>query len=261
MAKANGLSRLLRTSLTRPNQTGPGSIRRSLLAAIATVPVTVALLVSCQSQSSDRTLSETGRITSDTAPAAQTPSTQISKIDKTVGTQSQKITFRHADGTPEFSLLFKSTGGKLLDSTGAVIANLILESDGTLRLTNASNAVTGYIVRTEDSILLEGPKRTKTLFSFTQDASGDASLIRSNGSTVYQLNATSTGYTVKSDKAALYTVRMNKGIGHLQTSDGVTVVATDSNIAPAALASFGFTKLTQAQQAGLAYALSTYAKP
>jgi len=255
MAKAGALSSLIRRGL----------IRRGLLAAIAIVPVTVALsssqlLVSCQPQSSDRTLSETGRITSNTAPSAQTPatgpSTQISKADKTVSTQSQKITFRHTDGTPEFSLLFKSTGGKLLDSTGEVIANLILESDGALRLTNASNAVTGYIVRTEDGILLEGPKRTKTLFSFTQDASGDASLTRSNGSTVYQLNATSTGYTVKSDKAALYTVRMNKGIGHLQTSDGVMIVATDSNIAPAALASFGFTKLTQAQQAGLAYVLS-----
>ncbi len=253
MAKANALSNNALSKLIQSDL-----IRRFLLGVIVVMP----LLASCQPHSSDRSLSETGSMTPNAAPSTQAtptqaPPTQTSKAENPAGTRSQKVVFRHTDGTPEFSLLFKSTGGKLLDGTGKVIANLILESDGTLRLTNASNAVTGYIVRTEEGgILVEGPKRTKTLFSFAQDSNGDATLSRSNGSTVYQLNATDTGYIVESDKAALYTVRINKGTGQLQTSDGVMVVATDSSIAPAALASFGFTKLTQAQQAGLAYALS-----
>ncbi len=222
---------------------------RFWLAAI----VAMSLLVGCQPRSSDRTLSKTGSIPSDSATA---PSAQTSQAKKPAGIQSQKVTFRHANGTPEYSLLFKATGGKLLDDSGNVIANLILESDGALRLTSASNATIGYVVRSEDSITVEGPKRTKTLFSFTQNSNGDAALTRSNGSVVYQLQATDTGYTVESDKAALYTVHMSKGTGQLQTNDGEMVVVTDGNIAPAALASFGFTKLTQAQQAGLAYALS-----
>ena len=170
--------------------------------------------------------------------------------------QSQQITFRQPDGSAQFSLQFKSTGGKLTDAKGKVIANLILESDGEIKLTDASNQTVGYVVRTDDAWEIQGPKQTKPLFTFRRETNGDAILLRSDGSPVYQLKATDSGYTVVSGKATEYTVTTHKGTGQLQTEDGQTVIAADSAIAPAALASFGFAKLTQAQQAGLAYALS-----
>lgn len=235
----------------------------SRLSAFWGVIAIPALLVACHS-SAPKSVSETGEISSNIqtelprSHAGQSP-------DNTAMVRTQKITFRQPGGMPEFSLQFKSTGGKLLDADGKVIANLILESDGSIKLTDEMNNPVGYVVRTEDSLQIESPKRTKILFSYVQASNGNAVLTRSNGSTVYQLKATDTGYEVESDKAVLYTVLTSKGSGQLQTSDGQTVIMSDPpqeglrhrEILPSAIAIFGFEKLTQPQQAGLAYALST----
>lgn len=228
--------------------------RRMPCLAIALSLMTIPLLLAGCQPSSPSSLSESGEISSVASPSkVEAPLSQ----DAGKGAIAQKITFRKTDGTPEFSLQFKSTGGKLLDPSGSVIANLILESDGAIRLTDTSNATVGYVVRDGDALSVESPKRTKTLFSFERQNDGNATLTRNDGSVVYQLTATEGGYTVKSDKAMLYTALSRKGSGQLQTGEGQTVIATDKAIVPAAIASFGFNKLTQAQQAGLAYALST----
>ena len=176
---------------------------------------------------------------------------------KISNTSRKTITFRHHDRTTEFSLHFKSTGGKLLDHSRAVITNLILQDDGAIKLTDSNQNIVGYISRANDSVHIEDPKRAKTLFLFSTAEDGIALLTRSDGSTVYILESTDTGYTVTSDKDVLYAVQVQKGKGQLQTTDGQAVIRTDSEITPAALAVFGFDKLTKAQQAGLAYALST----
>jgi len=223
-----------------------------LLGSMVALPL---LLTACN-PSTPRAVSETGEISA--SAGAELPKSHTSKgTDSAANVLTQKITFRQPSGTPEFSLQLKSSGGKLLDSAGKVIANLILESDGSIKLTDAMNNPVGYVVRADDTLQLVSPKRTKTLFSYVRESNGDALLTRNNGSTVYRLNATDAGYEVSSDKATLYTVLAGKGRGQLQTSDGQTMIMSDSEILPSALAIFGFDKLTQAQQAGLAYALST----
>ncbi|MGC1305953.1 MAG: hypothetical protein WA885_01900 [Phormidesmis sp.] len=194
-------------------------------------------------------LSETSTLPTEKSPAkgAKSP------IQQSAATR--KVTFRQPGGAPQFSLQFKPTGGKLVDESGKAIANLILQSDGAIRLTDTNNQTVGYIVR-GNTWQIESPKRTKTLFTFVQDGSGNATLLRGDGSVVYQLNAKGNGYVVEADKTDRYTVNASKGTGQLQTTAGETLLISDSAIAPIALASFGFTKLTQAQQAGLAYALS-----
>lgn len=199
------------------------------------------LLSSCQPQTYQRAL----------------PTEQIKHRPLSQGSQSRKITFREADGRPQFSLQFKPTGGKLIDRSDKVIANLILESDGAIKLTDASNQTVGYVVQSNDTWQIQSPKRAKPLFVFRHEADGKAVLARNDGSAVYELKAHNGGYQVESDKRDRYTVTTSKGIGQLQSETGQTMIATDSAISPAALASFGFTKLTEAQQAGLAYALST----
>lgn len=227
-----------------------------LLSALGGAVVVPILLSACNPSSAPDTISETGEI----SPSIEQPKSQTSQsTDTDTNVRPQKITFRQPGGGTEFSLQFKSSGGKLLDPSGKVIANLILESDGSLKLTDAMNNTVGYVTRNDGTLRVEGPKRTKTLFSYSNEANGDALLTRNNGSTVYRLRATDAGYIVESDKSALYTVLANKGRGQLQTSNGETVMMTDSEILPAAIAIFGFEKLTQAQQAGLAYALSTEA--
>ena len=217
---------------------------------IGVVAIALTTLTSCQT---DRSLSrETTLTPAPTASASQPPASAPKQ-----SRQSRKITFRQPDGRPQFSLQFKSTGGKLTDSAGKVIANLILQSGGAVRLTDASNQTVGYIVQTGDAWEIQGPKQTKPLFTFRREANGNAALLRNDGSVVYQLTATDSGYTVTADKTAQYTVDTHKGNGQIQTDEGQTVVATDSAIAPAALASFGFAKLTPTQQAGLAYALAS----
>ncbi|WP_121970897.1 hypothetical protein [Leptolyngbya sp. BC1307] len=216
------------------------------------VAIALTTLTSCQSVSS---LSRETTLT----PAPTNSASQQPASSPKQSSQSRKITFRQPDGRPQFSLQFKSTGGKLTDPAGKVIANLILESDGAVRLTDASNQTVGYVVQTGDTWEIQGPKQTKPLFTFRQEANGNATLLRNDGSPVYQLTATDSGYTVTADKTAQYTVDTHKGNGQIQTDEGQTVIATDSAIAPAALASFGFAKLTPAQQAGLAYALTEVA--
>ena len=231
--------------------TVPAIVGRLALVALATMP----LVMSCQPQvnaeATSGTVSETGSIA-----GSQSKDEPAKPSGSVGGVRSQKITFRTPNGTPEFSLQFKSSGGKLLDASGNVIANLILQCDGAVKLTDANNNVVGYVNQTEDAVLIESPKRSKTLFSFVQQSDGNALLTRNNGSTVYQLTATDDGYSVDSGKAALYAVQAKKGSGQLQTTNGQTVMAADGEITPAALAAFGFEKLSQAQQAGLAYALS-----
>lgn len=234
-----------------------------LLALMSGAFVIPLFLIACN-PSTPQSISETGEMSADKEQST-------AHVGQATGTASnirtQKITFRQPGGEPEFSLQFKSSGGKLLDSAGKVIANLILESDGGIKLTDANNNPVGYVIRSENTIQIEGPKRTKTLFSYVQESNGDALLTRNNGSTVYRLKATDAGYDVESDKTALYTVIASKGRGQMQTSEGETVMMTDSEILPSAMAQpllqslaiFGFDKLTQAQQAGLAYALSTEA--
>ncbi|MEL6778296.1 MAG: hypothetical protein AAFO06_13660 [Cyanobacteria bacterium J06597_16] len=175
-------------------------------------------------------------------------------------TAARKVTFRQPNGAPEFSLQFKATGGKLTDRSGKVIANLILESDGAIRLTDASNKTVGYISELNGVWQIESSQRSKALFTFSREANGDAMLKRNNGSAVYTLKAIdSGGYAVSSDKGGGYTVSARKGNGLLQTGEGERILVSEGAIAPAALASFGFNKLSQAQRAGLAYALATEA--
>jgi hypothetical protein len=208
---------------------------------VAILTFTSFLLSSCQPQPYQRAL----------------PTEQIKRRPLSQGSQSRKITFREANGRPQFSLQFKPTGGKLIDHSGKVIANLILESDGAIKLTDAGNQTVGYIVQSNDTWQVQSPKRAKPLFVFRREADGSATLARNDGSAVYELKTDNGGYQVESDKRDRYTVTTTKGIGQLQSETGQTVIATDSAILPVALASFGFDKLTEAQQAGLAYALST----
>ena len=172
------------------------------------------------------------------------------------GLPSRKIVFRQADGTPKFSLQFKPTGGKLIDRKGNVSANFVLKGDRTIQLTNRQNQTTGYVVRTENTWTIENSKRTKALFTFQRKPDGSAALLQGGGAALHEIKATGEGYVVASGKAEQYVVSTQKGTGQLQTNDGATVVTTDSAIEPIALASFGFTQLTQTQQAGLAYALT-----
>ncbi len=172
------------------------------------------------------------------------------------GLPSHKIVFRQADGTPKFSIQFKPTGGKLIDRKGNVSANFVLKGDRTIQLTSSRNEIMGYVVRTQDTWTIENPKRTKALFTFRREPDGSAALLQGDGAALHELKATSEGYVVASGKSEQYVVSTQKGTVQLQTNDGTTVVATDSAIEPIALASFGFTQLTQAQQAGLAYALT-----
>ncbi len=219
------------------------------------------LLASCQPKASNTELSETNTLPSQNPKneqpkhTANKPSSQDHFSNNNAG--ARKITFRQSNGTTEFSLLFKATGGKLIDQSGKVVTNLILESDGAIRLTDANNKTVGYISPIDDTWQVESPKRTKTLFTFQQEANGNATLVRNDGSTLYALEASDGGYIVEVGKGNRYTVNISKGNGQLQTDEGDMIMATDGAIAPAALASFGFAKLTQAQQAGLAYALSS----
>ncbi len=233
--------------------TTPRSVSR-LLMSLGGVTVIPFLLIACN-PSPPQTISETGEISSSSAQQPKSDADQPAGAFSNIRTQ--KITFRQPGGATEFSLQFKSSGGKLLDPTGKVIASLILQSDGSIKLTDAMNNPVGYVVRTDDTLQVESPKRTKTLFSYVEQTNGDALLTRSDGSTVYRLKANDAGYVVESEKSTLYTVLTSKGRGQMQTGDGETVMMTDSEILPSAIAIFGFDKLTQAQQAGLAYALST----
>ena len=176
------------------------------------------------------------------------------------GLPSRKIVFRQADGTPDFSLQFKPTGGKLINRKGKVIANFVLKGDRTIQLTNAQSKTIGYVARTQNTWQIENSKRSKTLFTFRREPDGSAALFQDDklddSAAVYKLSVTEEGYAVASGKSEQYVVNLEKGVGKLQANDGTTVVAADSEIKPIALASFGFAELTQAQQAGLAYALS-----
>lgn len=251
---------MIRTAIAHTHTHSRITIPALSAAALSVSLSALVLLTSCQPKANNPNaapLSETGQISDSVNSSSGKPSkNETAKPSHSVA-NAQKITFRHPDGTPEFSLQFKSTGGKLLDSSGKVITNLILQSDGAIRLTDENSNIVGYVSRVDNSLQIEGPKRTKTLFSFSTETDGSALLTRSNGSTVYQLDTTETGYIVASDKAALYAVQTQKGAGQMQTTDGQVVIGTDSAIAPSALAIFGFEKLTKAQQAGLAYAIST----
>ena len=188
---------------------------------------------------------------------SQLPQAQISEPAGSITNGlSNKITFRKSSGSPAFSLQFKSGGGKLIDQAGKVITSLILEADGALRLTDSNNKTVGYVIQDGNTVQIEDAKQTKVLFSFVQEADGNALLLRSDGSTMYKLSAIEGGYAVESDKTSQYQALTNKGTGQLQTPEGERIVTTDSEISPEALASFGFEKLSQAQRAGLAYALT-----
>lgn len=214
-------------------------------------------LTSCNPDKST-TISETNTLPADTErPSKQSgkPSGKPSAaLNPSIATR--KITFRQPDGTPEFALQFKATGAKLIDRSGQVMANLILQSDGAIQLTDANNKTVGYVSQADGTWQVESPNRTKALFTFRETSEGDATLVRNDGSAMYELKATESGYTVTSGKGNRYTVSASKGNGQMQTGEGDVMMATDGAIAPAALASFGFAKLTPAQQAGLAYALS-----
>lgn len=175
------------------------------------------------------------------------------------GLPARHVVFRQSDGTPEFSLQFKPTGGKLIDRKGNVITNFILKGDNTIQLTDTRNKTVGYVARTQNTWQIENPKRSKALFTFRREADGSAALLRNGRNeavSMYEIQVTEGGYTVASGKSDQYIISSTKGQKQIQTNEGETVIITDGAIEPVALASFGFTKLTQAQQAGLAYALS-----
>ena len=169
---------------------------------------------------------------------------------------TRKVTFRGPDGVPRFSLQIKATGARFTTPSGKTIANLIGETEGAIKLTDENNKTVGYISQDNEGWQIESAKRSKVLFTFRQTEDGNAVLTRNNGSVLYTLEAIEGGYQVIEEKPQ-YSVDTRKGGGQLKTEEGEVVIATDSAIAPAALASFGFAKLTLVQRAGLAHALMT----
>lgn len=248
--------------------------RRGCLVAVLLMLTGPFALTSCRLRSPqairDR-ISETRQLPSQ--PGKEQPDGPLNgQLNSAQGSAlNRKVTFRQADGSPKFSLQLKPAGGKLMDASGQVLVNLIRQPDGSIQITDANNATLGHVMRQGESWVIESPKRSKTLFTFRLEDNGDAALLRSDGSPLYQLKITSDGYVVAAEKEPgsrpadngsppvmvdRYQVSAHKGLGQLQSESGQVLLTTDNALDALALASFGFGRLSEAQQAGLAYALS-----
>lgn len=182
------------------------------------------------------------------------PSTQASS--EAVATQTDKIKFKHEDGTEAFSLEFRSDGAKLEGSNGNELARFTVDDTQKVKVKNASDTPLAYIVSDSDKWKVENAEQTKELYILRRQTDGDYKFETGDDQEIYRVKQRDYGFEIETpDKVSLYKVKLKEGKLSLRDANDKTVLYTKDPLTPIALTPFGFKELTPEQQAGLAYAL------
>lgn len=191
-----------------------------------------------------------------TVPSS-TQSAPVATTNKPSASASESIKFKQENGTEAFVLKLMPDGAKLVDATNKELARLNVDSQQKIKIKNAADQVLGYVVPENDYWKLKNADQSQELYVMRRQADGDYKLETGTNQPIYRIKARDYGFEIETpEKQSLYKVKVKEGKVSLRNANDQTVLSTKSNLAPIAIAPFGFDQLSREQQAALAYALN-----
>src|SRR6476469_4466678 len=189
--------------------------------------------------------------------ASSPESAPVATASKPATSASESIKFKQENGTEAFVLKFMPDGAKLVDGKNQELARFNVDSQRKVKIKNAADQVLGYVVPENGYWKLENSDQSQELYVMRRQADGDYKLETGKNQPVYRIKARDYGFEIETpQKQSLYKVKVKEGKTSLRNANDQTVLSTKSNLAPIAIAPFGFDQLSREQQAALAYALN-----
>ena len=193
----------------------------------------------------------------DTPQTSSTQSTPVAATSQSSASTSESIKFKQENGTEAFVLRFMPDGAKLVDSQNRELARLNVDLQQKIKIKNSADQVLGYVVPENDYWKLKNPDQSQKLYVVRRQTDGDYKLETGANQLVYRIKARDYGFEIETpEKQSLYKVKVKECKISLRNASDQTVLSTKSNLAPIAIAPFGFDKLSREQQVALAYALN-----
>jgi hypothetical protein len=189
--------------------------------------------------------------------SAPTQSATVATASKPSASASESIKFKQEDGAEAFVLKFMADGAKLVDAKNQELARLNVDNQQKIKIKNAADQVLGYVVPEDDHWKLKNAEQSQELYVVRRQTDGDYKLETGSNQLVYRIKARDYGFEIEtSQKQSLYKVKVKEGKISLRNANDQTILSTKSNLAPIAIAPFGFDNLSREQQVALAYALN-----
>lgn len=212
--------------------------------SICSVLVMAALLASCGNKSTQQ-VQTYGSVTTSQATVQTPPEASF-----------EKVKFKLDGGSEAFSLKPKADGAKLETPDGQELARLTVDKQK-VKIKDASDRVLGYAIAKDGYWKLENAEQTEELFILRQQDDGDYKLETGADEAVYRIKKRDYGWEIETpQKQSLYKVKDKEGKISLRDASDRNVLTTKSEVAPIAVACFGFDVLSREQQAALAYAVN-----
>ncbi|MBW4488464.1 MAG: hypothetical protein KME12_11805 [Trichocoleus desertorum ATA4-8-CV12] len=193
----------------------------------------------------------------DTPQTSSTQSTPVAATSEPSTSTSESIKFKQEDGAEAFVLRFMPDGAKLVNGKNQELVRLNVDGQQKIKIKNATDQVLGYVVPENDYWKLKNSDQSQELYVVRRQNDGDYKLETGTNQLVYRIKVRDYGFEIETpQKQSLYKVKVKEGKVSLRNASDQTVLSTKSNLAPIAIAPFGFDKLSQEQQVALAYALN-----
>ncbi|HEY9747362.1 MAG TPA: hypothetical protein V6C63_01570 [Allocoleopsis sp.] len=194
----------------------------------------------------------------DPPTASSSPqATTVATASQPATSASESIKFKQENGTEAFVLKPMPDGAKLVNAANQELARFNVDGQQKIKIKNAADQVLGYVVPQGNYWKLENADQSQELYVMRRQADGDYKLETGKNQPVYRIKARDYGFEIETpQKQSLYKVKVKEGKISLRNANDQTVLSTKSDLAPIAIAPFGFDQLSQEQRAALAYALN-----
>jgi hypothetical protein len=186
------------------------------------------------------------------SPAATPIASSVST--NPASTTTDKIEFKLENGAEVFTIKLKPDGAKLVNANNQELARFKLDEKQKLKIKGADDRTLGFIVAEGDRWKVKNANQTQELYILRRQADGDYKLEDGSDSEIYRIKKRDYGWEIETQtKQSLYKIKVKDGKTSLRDASDKTVLYIKAELAPIAIACFGFDVLTQEQKAALAY--------
>ncbi|MCC0176496.1 hypothetical protein I4641_05825 [Waterburya agarophytonicola K14] len=170
---------------------------------------------------------------------------------------TEKLIFKRENGSEDFSFIPKSNGIKLEGIQGETIVNLTVDINRKIQIQTSAGSILSHVLIRDNSWTIEDGEETEELYTLQQQTNGDYKLESGDNTAIYQIKKRDYGLEIETpDQKSLYKVKHQDNKQILQDINNKTVLETKSDFPLLAIACYGFEVLDEAEQTGLAYAIS-----
>jgi|GEM_PF-6081443 len=167
----------------------------------------------------------------------------------------QKIKFR-LNGVKAFALKPEADGMKLVDSNKKDLAWFEVDNQQNITIKNSAERIIGYIISGKNNWQIKSLGNTEKTYILQQQGNSNYQFKNGTNQEIYKIKARKDGLAIETpNHQLLYQIQVKNGKVYLKNVSTQTVLSTNSQLMPIAIACFGFKVLSREQQAALAYAV------